>query len=261
MSDPAAAIRRALDTLAVDLPALTIGLTPTGAGYRPPPHERIPGGLLRLHLAENAQAVLHAWCRVVIETRPAVGPRGSGPAACIRWLRPHVGWLAEHDPDAADAAAAEIGALAGSVRRAVAPTGPRRIPVGACPVTDCQGALWAVLSDHPRPAPGVTFTSQTDAGDLAAPPVTCDDDPDHTWVADDPWLAQLLGVDGPRRQTATQWAAWITRHQGAEVPDSTIRSWARRHPATIGWDPATATLDRVATTMHWLTTRSNRRAS
>lgn len=204
------AIDAALAAITTDLPALervevTGGNVTGGASTT-----QLPGGTTRMSLLADTLALLTSLCLLVLDERRLDGTTvGDGADERARFLVLHAGWLAGHDT-AADTAA-ELDDLARRIHALVAPSGVRRIPVGACPL-DCAGVVFAALD-----------------GDRD-PDLVCDVRPrDHVWGRSHyELLARMLGTDAPERMTPTQLAAWLTVRFRRRVTEGMVTGWIRR---------------------------------
>lgn len=231
-------IAASIDSLAADWPALTIPTsagTPTSAGRT----DALPGGTTRLDLMYETHRLLMSWTLLVLDEkfapheRALLDPLGTDAPAWLGFLRRHGDWIAGHwaGRDAAD----ELAQAAAQVGAAVAPSGVRHIPVGACPVLDCAGVVHATLGDR-------------DDGDL--PDLVCDWDTRHTWTPSQYGvLARLLGTDGPARLTPTAAAVWLSDRFRRPITEGMVTGWIRRAPGdTLSLDVRDGTVDRVAIT-------------
>lgn len=248
------ALHAALASLVADWPVLQ--LAPTGQRHGSGSAETsLPGGTDRLVLLVEGTGLLSQWVLLVLEERFAdhergqVKPMGDDVLAWLGFLQRHTPWLGEHDAGAE--AATELAELARGVRALVAPSGTRRIPIGACPRDDCTGVVHATLSDDGE----------------GAPDCVCDLEPrDHRWgEVHYGLLAQLLGTpEAPKRGTPTQLAHWLSEQFRRPITEGMVTGWIRRatdkerEALAVDEDGA---VDRVQLTMLYLARRSRAAAA
>lgn len=249
MTDVLTRIEDALASIISDWPDLTQVTVTSGIVAGGGNETQLPGGTQRLTLIAEAHTLVTQWTLLVLDERDLAGRVGDDTPDRADYLLEHADWLAGHDagPDAAT----ELTALAARIRSLVAPSGVRRIPIGACPGVDCPGVVHATLRDG---------ESVATAGNQL-PDLVCDLDRDHAWPEPQyRHLARMLGCDGPERLTAREMAEHLSQRFRRDVPVATVRTWIHRHPITVGWDADTGTVDRVRTTAHYLDTRTRRAA-
>lgn len=205
--------------------------------------QQLPGGTQRLHLIADANTLVTTYCLLVMDEADLTGGNvGADVPDRADFLLVHAEFLAGHE--LADEVSRELRDLAGQIRSLVAPSGVRRLPIGACPVLDCGGSVYALLKD---------------SDGSIMPDLTCDLNAEHVWSEGQYHrLAALLGCDGPARMGVSDLGAYLLARFKRDVPAQTIRSWIRRSPVTIGWDPATGTVDRVKAVSHYLDRRAAR---
>lgn len=200
---------------------------------------RLPGGTGAISLVAEGHAIITSWCMAVIDGRDLTGATvGTDTEDRADFLLTHAAWLASEAPDAEE----ELSDLSGRVRALVAPSGVRRVPIGACPALDCGGAVFAAFD-----------------GKQQWPDLTCDLDTEHSWP--EPHyrrLASLLGCDGPDRMSVDDFITHVAEKFGREVNRATVRVWIHRHPDELKWDRAEQTLDRLKAVSFWLERRAAR---
>jgi hypothetical protein len=113
----------------------------------------------RDHVREH----LRYWANLVATTRGTTPPRVTMQTVA-EWLAAHVDWLAAH-PEAGIYAESTMDTWREAMRAAY-PHGTRRVPLGLCPMSDCDGMLGALLRPDHQPRPTV---------------IACDTDPGHEW--------------------------------------------------------------------------------
>lgn len=122
--------------------------------------------------------VLASWAGLVADARRLRPPARDLPAL-TRFLRRHVDWLSRH-PAAGDMAD-EIQELTLTARNIAYPNSIRRIRIGYCPDTECDGELVALISPH---------------ADLRSE-IVCTNSPDRSWpVTWWPKLARQMRSQG-----------------------------------------------------------------
>ncbi len=211
----------------------------SGGGGTPASVPSLPGGTGRISILAALHADVTFWALAVIDGRELSGSVGESTLDRARFLVRHEEWLSgvlgEEDLETFDKHARAL-------RNLAAPQGKRRIPIGPCPLGDCMSQG------------GVVFGTVGDGTSL----LVCDLDPEHVWTEGEYHdLAEMLGRGAPARMSIVEWVAWA-RERGERVTERQVRHWVSSRPLTIGWSEATSTLDRVATSDHWITVRARR---
>lgn len=244
MSDTEGNLRQALVSIIGDWPDLE-NINVSGGNVTGGANEnQLPGGTQRMSLVTEVATLAMQWTLMRLDEwdreEGTLRAEDSTPGR-LGFLLKHSEWMASH-PIVHEAE--EFVRLSHEVRSLVAPSGIRRVPVGACPVQDCGGSVFAAMRD---------------GGDGTLPDLTCDLDREHLWP--EPHyqrLAAMLGCDGPERLTVAEFIEYVDGRYKRELPPQTVRSWIRRHPAVVGWDGET--LDRIKAVAHYLDKRMSRAA-
>lgn len=218
---------------------LSLSSRPGAAGPASVPS--LPGGTERLSALAAVHVDVTFWVLAVLEGRELAGRVGDSTLERVRYLLVHAEWLGERigvdDTEVLVKHASRVRSLA-------ALGGVRRIPIGACPVLDCEA--------------GVVFAAIAEGGasSTAPPDLVCDVDSTHRWDEDGyARLAGMLGHGAPKRMTCSAWTAWA-RGRGERVIEQQVWWWIRSKPVTIGWNGET--LDRVRTMEHWIEIRASK---
>lgn len=207
--------------------------------------QQLPGGTARLNLIADAHTLVTQYVALVLDERDLAGNTGLGTVDRLNYLETHAEWLAGHEVGAD--CANELADLASRIRSLVAPSGIRRIPIGACPVDDCGGVVRALLLKD---------------GQDHDPDLYCDIEREHSWTRERyAHLARMLGTDGPDRLTVDEFVEFIAARFRRQLNTATVRTWIHRHPLSMGWDAPTKTVDRIEATKHYLERRSARAAA
>lgn len=140
---------RDLDRLPALCADLETALANTGSGSSGPvvsgSRERaLPLNTAAAYSRAEILPVLTAWAALVVDGRGVRAPRRD-PGALALWLRRHADWLAAH-PAAGDAAD-EVAEVCHVAARGAYPRQVRRVQLGACPFSNCDGAIWAIVRD------------------------------------------------------------------------------------------------------------------
>ncbi|MET9730840.1 hypothetical protein ABZZ79_09300 [Streptomyces sp. NPDC006458] len=109
------------------------------------------------------RSVLSSWSALVAEERHLAGPVRD-IAELARFLNRHLDWLAGHP--AAGELVDEVRTLVGTARRIAYPDTGRRVRIGHCPHSDCDGDLTALIRHR---------------GDRHPPRIVCTTTPGHSW--------------------------------------------------------------------------------
>lgn len=133
-------------------------------------------------------STLGSWSGLLAEQHGLPAPARS-VSSCARFLLDHLNLLAAHP--AGVEAAEEIAAMVTAARQIAYPEPVRRVRVGACIESDCQGALLAVLRGRSEKSPAR---------------VQCDSNAGHNWPSQT-WieLRESIRSTGMGQPVAEQW--------------------------------------------------------
>ncbi|MFF6782484.1 hypothetical protein [Streptomyces sp. NPDC012510] len=152
------------------------------------PRERTSGGPLpgmpfntaAAETRSEIQAVLRSWAAVVVAERGVTVPEGTVRALAL-FLARHADWLGGHQ--AAADVSEEVARLVRHARRVIDPDPLRRVPIGTCVESDCEGGLTAAVRSRSPRVPAE---------------IVCDADPAHRWMGHE-WLQLSRRMAGGRR--------------------------------------------------------------
>lgn len=162
---------RDLDRLPAICADLEIELAKTGNGAGGPVvsgsrERQLPLNIAAAYARTEILPILTAWASLVAYDRGVRAPRRDAGAIAY-WLRRHADWLAAH-PAAGDAAD-EIADVLHIAARGAYPRPVRRVELGACPVPQCDGTVFAIVRDRSAVLPSAAACNTTAAHEWSMP--------------------------------------------------------------------------------------------